>query len=344
MECFPSGEFERQIRNRGVGLVVRKPTVWGATPNVTAEKKIEGEVTVTIYHTPLGDVREGHIQHAGRLYIDEAGFCVEGLFKSVADYDPIIFMIEDTQFHINNSLYYDTVRDLGGDGLFTEFASAMTPYGATRYVFGGSVGFDRWIYEQADHPEQFERLFQALVNREECRMQLVGESPGEYVRVGDIDGSWGPEVVKRYDLPFLKKWIPYLQSKGKICGIHAHALNLAYFKDLIAQMGFDVVEAFTPPPVGNLSVREARAAWGKDTVIWVNFPETVFYSGSQKTKEYTRDLILSDPPGNRLVIGFTEMGLWGASDDQTEQLFKDGILAVMDAIEEYGNFPVQRTY
>jgi hypothetical protein len=35
------------------------------------------------------------------------------------------------------------------------------------------------------------------------------------------------------------------------------------------------------------------------------------------------------------------MGLWGASDPETEQLFKAGIIAIMDAIEEYGKFPVQ---
>jgi hypothetical protein len=83
-------------------------------------KKVEGDITVTIYHTPKGDVREGHKQHSGRLYIDEAGFCVEGMLKGVQDYDPVIYMIEDTVFHVDNSLIFDTVCDLGGDGLFTE--------------------------------------------------------------------------------------------------------------------------------------------------------------------------------------------------------------------------------
>jgi len=341
IECFPSGEYERLLRNRGMGLVVRKPTVWSAMPNVPIEKRMEGDISVTIYHTPKGDVRAGYKQHAGRLYIDEAGICVEGLLKGIQDYGPLMYMIEDTVFHVDNTLYSDTVRDLGADGLFTEYGCALTPYGHTRYIFGESSGFDGWVFEQADHPQEFARLFEVIVAREERRMQLIAESPAEYVRFGDVDGSWSPDLIRRYDLPFIKKWAPYLQSKGKICCVHAHAINLAFFKDLIAEMGFDVVEAFTPPPVGTLSLPEARRAWGKDTIIWVNFPETVFYQGPRATKTYTRQLIESDPPGDRLVIGFTEMGLWGASDAETERLFKEGILAIADAIDEYGIYPVK---
>ena len=117
--------------------------------------------------------------------------------------------------------------------------------------------------------------------------------------------------------------------------MHAHAVNLAYFKDLIAEMGYDIVEAFTPPPVGNLSLEEARAAWGKDTIIWVNFPETIFWSGAQETYRYTLDLLEKDPRPDKLVIGFTEMGIYGVTDDESELSFKDGVCAILDAIDDF---------
>jgi hypothetical protein len=110
---------------------------------------------------------------------------------------------------------------------------------------------------------------------------------------------------------------------------------------LIGRVGFKVIEAFTPPPVGELSLAEVRQAWGKETVIWVNFPETIFYSGYEATKQYAIDLLKADAPGDRLVISFTEMGLWGALNHETERIFKAGTRAIMDAIEEYGHVPVQ---
>jgi hypothetical protein len=39
-----------------------------------------------------------------------------------------------------------------------------------------------------------DRLFQVIIEREERRMQLIAESPAEYVPFGDIDGSWGPDL------------------------------------------------------------------------------------------------------------------------------------------------------
>jgi hypothetical protein len=75
-------------------------------------------------------------------------------------------------------------------------------------------------------------------------------------------------------------------------------------------------------------------------VIWVNFPETIFWSGVDETRRYTIDLIKSDAPATSLVIGFTEMGTWGANTDESERVFKDGAMTVMEVIEEYGNCPV----
>lgn len=38
----------------------------------------------------------------------------------------------------------------------------------------------------------------------------------------------------------------------------------------------------------------------------------------------------------RLVIGVTEMGSYGITDDESERLFKDGMRAIMDAIDDEG--------
>jgi hypothetical protein len=63
--------------------------------------------------------------------------------------------------------------------------------------------------------------------------------------------------------------------------------------------------------------------------------------GADATKQYTIELLKSAAPGDRLILGFTEMGTWGATDDTTEQSFKEGTLAIMDAIEEHGKYPIR---
>jgi hypothetical protein len=67
----------------------------------------------------------------------------------------------------------------------------------------------------------------------------------------------------------------------------------------------------------------------------VNFPETIFYSGADAVRQYTTNLLRSDPNPEALVIGFTEMGLSGI-DDETEAIFKVGFEVLMDCINDFG--------
>ena len=60
----------------------------------------------------------------------------------------------------------------------------------------------------------------------------------------------------------------------------------------------------------------------------------MFWYGEEDTKKYTIDLLRSDPAG-MLVIGMTEMGLYGIADEATERAFKAGVNAIMDAIDEH---------
>lgn len=328
----PRGDFERMLRNRGMGLCLRRPTIWEETPHVSVETKNEGDIAARIYHTPKGDLTIRSRTHVGRLKDDDLDLDIEGLIKGVEDYDAAIFMIEDTIYHLDEGIFHDAFRDIGTDGIIRD-AGFEPPYGATRYLYGGVSGLPRWSQDQHDHPAQFDRLVRAVADREEKRLQLILSSPAEFISLGDLDGTWGPAKIRKYDLPLYQKYVPLLKAKGKICSIHAHAVNLTHFKDLVAEIGCQVIEAFTPPPVGDLGLVEARAAWGPDAIIWVNFPETLFWSGVEATRRYTTDLIRCDPPGNGLVIGFTEMGTWGAMTDEVERVFRDGTLAIMEAIE-----------
>lgn len=335
----PRGEFVRELRNRGMGLCLRCSTIWEHSPNVTTERRMEGDTELVIYHTPEGDVSIRTKIHTGRIQ-DGSTLEMEGMITGVEDYDPVIFMIEDTVLEVDNEAYYGAARDVGRDGIVRDYALEFSPYGATRYFFGGAYGLERWAYEQQDHPDHFARLLQALEKRSEKRLQLMADSPAEFMAFGELDGVWGPDAFRQYELDFYREWLPFLQARGKICAMHAHASNLTAFGDVVAELGFDVIEAFTPPPVGDLSLKEAREVWGEDAVIWINFPETIFWSGAEETKRYTIELLKSDAPGNSLVIGFTEMGLWGAADERTEEVFQAGTLAIMESIEEHGNYPI----
>ena len=70
-------------------------------------------------------------------------------------------------------------------------------------------------------------------------------------------------------------------------------------------MDLDVVEAFTPPPMGNLSLSEARKLW-KDKVISLNFPESIFVEGKKSISKLLLKLLKEAYPGNNFMITITE--------------------------------------
>jgi hypothetical protein len=111
-------------------------------------------------------------------------------------------------------------------------------------------------------------------------------------------------------------------------------MRLSAYKDLIPLTGVDVIDGFSPPPVGDLPLEEARAAWGERMVIWVDFPRQVFGLGPVATREYALDLLRSDP-GGALILGMTTAGSAMSVDDASARETYAGMMAVLEAIDTY---------
>lgn len=127
-----------------------------------------------------------------------------------------------------------------------------------------------------------------------------------------------------------------LRQAGCSVTVHADALNLSAHRQSFAVEHIDVIEAFTPPPVGDLSLADARASWGEHVVFHVNIPESIFYSGEAFCYEWTRDLLLSDP-NPRKFLSFTELGFLGVAGDQM-RLFRNGMRGILNALDDFGAY------
>ena len=308
---------------------------WSECPNVTFETRVEGDRTTAVVHTPVGSVTSWTRTHLSRKLSSDRVSLREGMIKSVDDYDPVIFMIEDEVFHRDYEVYEWLTRDLGGDGQ-VRVRGLSPPYHSAYPYFGrGAVGaLETCVYHQLDYPDHFARLLEALERRNARLFPLLADCPAEVIQLGEVDGFYGPKQYVQFILPWYEEWVPRFHENGKIVYNHAHSTILKSYKDILPRTGLDLIDAFTPPPVGDLSVGEARAAWGDQTIIGVNFPEAVFWDGAEAVKEYTLEILRSDP-GGPLTIGMTEMGTSMIADDETERAFAAGMRAIMDAIDEF---------
>ncbi|MBM3701043.1 MAG: hypothetical protein FJW68_09065 [Actinobacteria bacterium] len=329
-ELLPCGYFERKMRNAGMGLLLLSSPVLSFMPNVKTTKRISANLLETVYVTPKGSI--SFKSHTGTERIASAGWEVKTDFpiKDRNDYDALIYMIEDTVFA--DDLYEFSLKeeDLGEDGV-QHIVGLLPPYTEAELL----MGLEKWSLEQHDNPAQFGHLLQSLERRRDRQLEMM--SAMDYCglqHLGDISDNISPQNYIKYEVPHYRKTIKALSSQKRKCGIHAHAKFLKKHASWLAEVQPDFIESYTPPPYSDISLEELRIAVGQKVTILINFPETVFYQGYKKTRQYTTELLESDSSYNK-AIGFSEMGLMGVNK-QTRQIFEEGFMAVADAVNETG--------
>lgn len=335
VEYVPRGEFTRKLRNRGMGFMTRTRMWWEEQPNVTYETREEGDTITTIAHTPVGSVTSHVKTHLARDATNTRRLLREGWLKTVEDYAPVLFMVEDTVYHEDYDAYHWRACDFGGDGV-VRGSRFDAPYWQAYGVFGpsSSDGAKNFVYHQLDHPDHFAELIEALERRNERLFPIVANCPAELLELGAVNGVYGPTQYERYFSPFFEQYVPLFHEKEKILYPHAHSSQLKSYVDLLSRAGVDMLDAFTPPPMGDLSVAEARQIWGDDMIIALHFPEPIFWEGAEATKQYALEQLRGNQDGP-LIIGMTEIGTSMIVSDEMDSAFKAGMMAVLDAIDEY---------
>jgi hypothetical protein len=101
-------------------------------------------------------------------------------------------------------------------------------------------------------------------------------------------------------MPEYEKQAAILHRHGKLMMVHMDG-RLDNVKHLIPRTPVDIIEAFHPLPMGDLSLDEARALW-KDKVIWMGFPGSVFHMGPQATIEHMLSLLKEAVPGTQFAV------------------------------------------
>ena len=100
----------------------------------------------------------------------------------------------------------------------------------------------------------------------------------------------------------------------------------------VAESGTDIIEAFTPPPDCDVTVREARDAW-PEKILWVNFPSSVHLESPEQIRQTTLRILSETAPGDRFLMGVTE--------DIPEGVRRSSLSVILQTISEHGTLPIQ---
>ena len=95
-----------------------------------------------------------------------------------------------------------------------------------------------------------------------------------------------------------------MRQAGKLSFAHYDGDNMP-LRDCINSVKLDIIEAFTPPPMGRMTVAQAQKAW-PDKVLSINFPGNLFTEPAEVIEKYASQYIEEGGDEGKFVIGCTE--------------------------------------
>jgi hypothetical protein len=85
----------------------------------------------------------------------------------------------------------------------------------------------------------------------------------------------GKKLFNRYMRPYEERWTPRIKAAGKFSFVHMDGTLKGLIRE-VASTGFNVLEALTTAPVGDLEVEALRGYVGEKTVTWGGLPGLYF--------------------------------------------------------------------
>jgi len=317
----PQCSTERELRNRGLCLIdIVNFLGYGAErPNVKVKSSVydnNGRMFIrTDYETPVGNLYE--LKEMGYLTI----WWHKKLFSNPDDFKTLLYIIKDTKVFPLYEAAEKAMADYGEDWLL-RCDLGFEPL--QDLISGEYMSTENFCIQWMDNRDEILKLYNALIDIRRQVYRIVADSPLYFVTYG---GNVHPKIIspenfKKYYVPHYEEAYETMHKKGKVLGVHFDA-DCAAYKDIIANLPIDIIEAFTPYPDTDMTMKEARQAW-PDKIIWINFPSSQHLQPKEKIMQITEQIIDDGGPEGLLI---------GITDDVPEFRWQESFTAIMDAID-----------
>lgn len=221
---------------------------------------------------------------------------------------------------------------------YEEFGRAerdMQPYAVTWSMVGRTplqemlvdyAGLESFSFHLFDYEEEVRELYEAMLDLFRRKVDVVAAGPGRFV--SNLENftaeSLGPDRYAEFLLPVYEECFPVLHEAGKIVGSHYDG-QTAGVRELIARSPIDLIESLTPPPEGDQTLAQARAAW-PEKLFWSNINASAYELPPDELRRLVLERVAEGAPdGRRLAFEISEA---------RQANWKESIPVVLDALAE----------
>jgi len=213
--------------------------------------------------------------------------------------------------HIVNNTYLEPAYEG-----YLEFERRAEPWRIPLATFGRTpiqsilvdlVGLENFGVHLTTLLDPMMELYDALLRLCHERAQIVAAGPGRYVAFMEnfTSETLGPRRYADWILPVYEEVVPILHEAGKVVGTHYDG-QVGCCRNEIRRAPMDLIESFTPPPEGDLTLAEARAAF-PEKLLWSNLNVSLYGLPPDELAAVVAQRVAEGAPdGRRLAFEVSE--------------------------------------
>lgn len=267
---------------------------------VTIETRQEGDETISVWRTPAGELRQR------RRHSPEAGawYTLEHLVKSADDLPALAAAFEDEVVELNPERVAQLAqrRELVGDDGVVGLRLPGTPLGM---LLRFHAGVDTVAYVHADAPGDLAALLAVMEATHQQHYRLAATLDADALVAMDDTSTTtqSPAMFETYCLDYTDRVAAIAHAAGKPYFHHSCGL----IRDLLGlyrQTKMDAVHGLQVPPLGDVTIRQAKEALGPDIIIYAALNQMFGPMGDwEMVARSVRDMFDGAAPGDRFMLG-----------------------------------------
>lgn len=296
------------------------------------EERVPGAIRQR-FITPVGEVTFGHILTDKVAGTTDQGLPLEHPIQKAQDYQVFEYIAEHTYYDPCYEAYLDYERAVGDEG-YPMVSCGDCPF---HHFLLRLCGYNQAYFEMVDHADEFEHLIAVMNQVDQERLwPVVAASPARLILHGvHFDSQMTPpHMFRKYITPYYQEFSALLHAKGKRLAWHADDDS----KDILAEVkaaGFDMSECFCTAPMVEVTLTEARAAWGTDVTVFGGVPSIILEPGFPEAEfeAYMQSLFRTIAPGDAFILGVADNVMPTSRIERVER--------ISELVEQHGAYPIQ---
>jgi uroporphyrinogen-III decarboxylase len=286
----------------------------------------EGHKRYKEINTALGSVRECWEYMPGS-YTEGP---LEHFLKGAEDLPILKHIYENTRFEPDYDFAHTRIQQVGDQGVVL----CYLPKSPFMHLLALEAGVMSVTMIALTVPDEFQDLLEVMKMAFDQAAQIAVESPAEVLMIPENLSSEmvGPEFFELYMRAYQEEWTTKISEAGKYSYIHIDG-SLAGLLKQEASVGFTVLEALTPHPVGDLKWEELADFVGdSSSILWGGIPGP-YFTANVSEEEFERhvkmviEIMVKEP---RYVLG--------VADQVPPDGLETRVRRVGELVEQYGKY------